>query len=364
MSLIHWRGSNRSTENLLRWGLLVCALLANTVPVYQFIGSMIWFHQYLGDYRVFWGITKVPLDHIYDHRVFAYPPTALLLFSPFGVLPFWPSLIAWSAAGVAAIACAARRIIGPLAITLGFLTFAGIGVVLNGQISLFVGALIIGALSAPQPRWRGALLAAAAVIKPQSLLAAPIMLAAERNWKAILWAMAVGCGLLLLSVLLFCLDPWLRWLSELPRFQAYLVSRGIDRMDVGIYGLARSLGLPGWTFLLGAPLGIATGWLVFRNQAATTLDRYAAFAASTILMSPYTLYYDLAGLTFACLALLLDRERSPLIWLAAAMIISSVFASFGIVLLAAMLSYEALLSSGSKAASVKPEQPFQQWRYS
>ena len=59
-------------------------------------------------------------------------------------------------------------------------------------------------------------------------------------------------------------------------------------------------------------------------------------------MSPYTLYYDLAGLTFACMAMLLDRERSPLIWLAAALVVSSVFASMGIILLAAMLSYEAV----------------------
>jgi hypothetical protein len=59
-------------------------------------------------------------------------------------------------------------------------------------------------------------------------------------------------------------------------------------------------------------------------------------------MSPYTLYYDLAGLTFACVTMLLDRNRSPLIWLAAAMIVSSVLANFGVLLLAAMLIFEAL----------------------
>jgi hypothetical protein len=187
-------------------------------------------------------------------------------------------------------------------------------------------------------------LTAAAVIKPQSLLAAPIVLLAERNWRAIGWAMAAGCSLLLVSVLLVGPDLWLSWLAELPKFHAYLISRGVDRMDVGIYGLARSFGLPGWTFLFAVPLGITTSWLVFRNTAATTLDRYAAFAVSAVLMSPYTLYYDLAGLTFAGAAMLLDRKRSPLIWLAAAMIVSSIFASYGIVLLAAMLCFEALPS--------------------
>lgn len=304
---------------------------------------MIWFHQYLGDYQVFWGVTQIPVNGIYDHRVFAYPPTALLLLRPFGWLPFWPSLIAWSSAGALAMTCASRVMMRPLPISLGFLSYAGIGVLLGGQISLFIGALIIMALSVSHPRWRGALLGAAAVIKPQSLIAAPIVLIAERNWKAIGWAVAVGCAFLLLSVLLFGADLWLRWLTELPKFSAYLISRGVDRMDVGMYGLARSFGLPGSVFLLGIPLGVATSWLVFNKESAM-LDRYAAFAVSTVLMSPYTLYYDLAGLTFASVALLLDRERPPLIWLAAALIVSSVFAALGIILLAAVLTSKALRS--------------------
>jgi len=340
----------------LRVGLLLCALLANIGPIYQFIGSMIWFHEYLGDYQVFWGITKVPLDQIYDHRVFAYPPTTMLLLAPFGLLAFLPSLVAWSAVGAAAITGAARRFMRPLAIACGFLTYSGIGVLLGGQISLFMSALIMSALGTSKPALRGIALATAAVIKPQSLLAAPIALIAERNWKAMGWASAVGCGLLMVSVALFGTAVWQRWLTELPKFHAYLISRGVDQMDVGIYGLARSFGLPGWAFLFGVPLGMVTNWLVFRREAAV-LDRYAAFAVSTVLMSPYTLYYDLVGLTFVCVALLLDRERSPLIWLAAAMIVSSSLASFGIVLLAVMLSVEALRRPTPCSAKMSPHHP-------
>jgi hypothetical protein len=47
------RTSARSAEDRVRIGLLACAMLAGLVPIYQFIGSMIWFHQYLGDYQVF-----------------------------------------------------------------------------------------------------------------------------------------------------------------------------------------------------------------------------------------------------------------------------------------------------------------------
>jgi hypothetical protein len=328
-------------RDILRVVLLTMGLSAGLVPIYRFLGSMVWFRAYLGDFNVFWGISAIPLEHIYDHHVFAYPPTALLLIKPFGLMPFWVSLVAWGLAGTLGLLFALRKIVGHSAIALGFATFAAIGVLAGGQISFFIGALVIAGLTSATPRWRGLLLAAAAVIKPQAVLAAPIALIAGRQWRTIGWAIIVSAGLLLVSLAAFGLAPWVRWVEEMPRFHDYLVAHGIDRMDVGTYGLARSIGLPSWTFLLGMPLGIATSWLVFRLEA-TPVDRYAAFATSTVLMSPYTLYYDLAGLTFVCVAMLLDRRRSPLIWLASALIVSSAFANLGIILLAAALSAEAL----------------------
>lgn len=340
-------------DHILRLGLLVAALAIGMVPLYRFIGSMIWFREYLGDYQAFWGIGSASLEWVYGRYGFPYPPTALLLVRPFGLLPFWSSLVAWGLAGGLAIGLAARRIMTPGAVALGFLTSAVVGVLAGGQISLFIGALVIAGLSSAHPRSRGALLAAAAVIKPQSVLAAPIALIAERNWRAIGWAVATGCGLLILSLVVFGPDTWVRWVTELHKFPTYLTSRGIDRDDVGLYGLARAAGLPGWAYVLGIPLGIATSWLVFRKEAPA-VDRYAAFAASTVLMSPYTLGYDLAGLTFASVAMLLDPKRSPLIWLAAALIVSSMLANFGIILLAVMLSYEAVSRSRSASSASFP----------
>ena len=343
----------RSGQEVLRWCLLVCALAANLLPLYRFIGSMIWFREYLGDYKVFWGIASVPYEKVYDYHVFAYPPTALLLIGPFGLIPFWPSLILWSTAGAAALIVSARRLVRPLAIGLGLLTFAVCGAILHGQTSLVIGGLIMAGLAASTPRWRGVFLAIAAVIKPQSLIAAPFMLIAERNWRAIGWSIVVGFSLVLLSVLLVGPDLWLRWLRELPKFHSYLISRGIDKLDVGTYGLARGADLPGWMFLLAVPLGIAAIWLTFRREAPL-LDRYVAFAAASVLMSPYTLFYDLAGLTLACMALLLDRERSPVIWLGAAFIVSSALAGLGIIILSTMLSFEAIVRQRTRSFSADP----------
>ncbi len=154
-----------SAADWLRLSLLACALLIGIGPLYQFVGSMIWFHEYLGDYRVFWGVSRLPLGRIYDHHVFAYPPASLLLFRPFALLPFYPSLIAWSAVGAVAMVYAARNLVRPGALILGFLTFAGLGVLLGGQISLFIGALILTALRSSDPRLQGIALAAAAAIE-------------------------------------------------------------------------------------------------------------------------------------------------------------------------------------------------------
>lgn len=154
------------------------------------------------------------------------------------------------------------------------------------------------------------------------------------------WAAGAGSGFVVLTLLFFGVDSWLRWASMLGEFHAWLVSHGIDANDVGIYGLARSNGFSGWIFVLGIPLGLLTTWLAFRRDASI-IDRYAAFGVSSVLLSPYTLGYDLAGLTFACVAMLLDRGRSPWVWLGAALIVSSVFAAPGIILLALRLSYEA-----------------------
>lgn len=346
----------RSAErraNFLRLGLLALALAIGLVPVYRFIGSMIWFREFLGDYQVFWINASAPLELVYGHWLFPYPVTALFLVRPFGLLPFWPSFIAWGIAGVAAISLGSRRMLSPRALAIGLCSSAGVTVVTSGQISLFIGALVIAGLSAREPRWRGLCLAAAAVIKPQSMLAAPVALVAQRDWRTIGWAIASAGVLLLLSIAVFGLDSWVRWATNLDRFQEFLTSRRTDLLDVGMYGLARSFGLPGWLFVAGIPLGIATSWLAFRHEARL-VDRYAAFTCSTVLMSPYTMPYDLAGLSLACTAMLLDRARSPLIWLAAALIVSSVFANVGIAMMAAALSYEALSTSQTSNSAVSP----------
>ncbi|RST31982.1 DUF2029 domain-containing protein [Sphingomonas ginkgonis] len=332
--------ASAESRRLLRRAMLAFGLAMSWWTLISPIGSMIYFHRYLGDYTIFWTIAAAPLDFIYRYPQFPYPPPSLILVRPFGLLPFWPSLIAWCIAGSVAMLLAARRMIPVPAIALGFVTNAGVCVLIAGQTGLFMGALVIAGLSATDPRWRGAFLAAAAMIKPQTLLAAPVAMLVRRDWRGIAWAMLASLLIFLVSVALFGAELWPRWQDCVRRFPAVLAELHVDRLDVGLYGLALRLGLPGWSYALGIPVGLATTALVFRGEAPV-VDRYAAFACSTILLSPYTLNYDLAGVSLAAAAMLLDERRSPLLWLAAALVISNALAAFGILLMALQLAREA-----------------------
>ena len=332
--------SSEQSRRLLRYALLCAGLGLGAYNLVPPIGSMFWFHRYLGDFNVFWGIASVPLDLVYERYGFAYPPPSLFLIRPFGEVPFWPALLLWSSAGVAVMILAARRMMPLRAVGAGFLSCGAIGVIVGGQTSLFIGALIIAGLGSRDPRWRGVFLATAAVIKPQSLLMAPFALIAGREWRTIAAALVTAFTLVLLSAAIFGVDNWLSWANHLLNFPHYLTSRGIDVTDVGLYGLARRLGLPGACYLAGFPLALVVAWSVFRSDAPP-LDRYAAFACGTVLMSPYTLGYDLAGLSIASVAILLDERRATPVWIAAALIISYTFTAIGIVMMAAVLTREA-----------------------
>ncbi|MEO5774801.1 MAG: glycosyltransferase family 87 protein [Sphingomicrobium sp.] len=139
----------------VRYGLLFVALATGIIITLPWIIVQFRIDDYLGDFQLFWKISQIPVHDLYGpvalardpteaSFVFPYPPTALLLILPFGALPFPLALATWSLLGLLAMTVAARRIVEPKAIFLGFFTAAVLGVTVGGQVSLFVGGLIIG----------------------------------------------------------------------------------------------------------------------------------------------------------------------------------------------------------------------------
>lgn len=276
---------------------------------------------YKGDWFVLWLAARAPVEQLYsnlDKLPFVYPPTALFLLKPFGLVSSWVGLGLWSLLGISAIFLVARKIASPSAIILALLMPAAFHSLLAGQTSLIVSALMIAGFA--HPGWWGA----AAVLKPQSLVALPF----TGEWGKLAVAGAVAVLLVMVSVALWGTQPWLNWFASLDDFQALTEAKGLDRWSVG---------LPSQFYPLGVVLGAAGVWI---TREADVLDRFAALACGAALISPYMLNYDLAGLSIAAMAMLLDRERSVARWIAAGWVVSGLLPTIGVILLLSVIAWE------------------------
>jgi hypothetical protein len=252
----------------------------------------------------------------------------------FAKLPFFASLVLWSAIGTASLYYAGVRLAGHKCAALAALTPAWVVAALSGQVSLFVGALTIAGLTARTPVTAGLCFAAAGLIKPQALVALPVAFLASRDWRAAAWTGVTGLSIVAISIGVVGTTPWTDWLTALPMFRDILAARGIDLMGVGANALAIKFDVP-FIYYVGVVLGLCCAWTAF--QRPDPLDRHAALVCSAALISPYMLHYDLAALGATATVMMLDRERTPVIWLGAALAISYVLAPLGIILLAAAL---------------------------
>lgn len=338
-----------SSRRLLALALLGFGLSAGGIQ----IGAMVWAYVergFLGDWNVFWQAGRIGLARIYVTSSFPYPPTALALFRLFSLPPFGWSFAAWTAFQGIALFVAALRIAPINAVVIGFLGVAVFGTLMGGQASLFTAALAIAGLTAKDPRVGGILFGVLAAFKPQAAAAVPLALLLMKDFPRLTWAVLTGACLGVLTIAAWGPDIWFRWLGNLGSFVDYLTERDINRRDVGLYGLSLRFGLPSWLYFLGIPLGVAVIWKAFAREAEA-LDRYVALTVGNIQLVPYTLGYDLAGLSIAAAALLLDRRRTVWEWVGAAGVMSGIMATPGLLLLAAhkLLSGAAFNRSAASA---------------
>jgi hypothetical protein len=293
------------------------------------------------DFKVFWAAARVPARDVYSveavtavqnlpveeakPRPFISPPSLLVPLAPFGALAFWPAFLLWTSLAIAAQYLAARRILDPPALLLLALAPAIHFTLGPGQVTLFVGAAVLAAMTMlpGRPVMAGVLLAAAALLKPQAVILVPIALAACGNWRALASSIATGAAAGLACLAVQGPQLWRDWLSALAGFPELLRRLGYLDRSLSPYATALDFGLTGSAVIVvivaGVILGLVTCWWVFRATDNPAL-RAGALGCAYLLCTPYAMVYEAAMLVPAAAYLLASRDAGPMVrasaWLA------------------------------------------------
>jgi hypothetical protein len=270
--------------------------------------------EYRPDFAVLWTAAQVALrapGRLYDSsymtaaqswltsrgpRPYAYPPSALIAFLPFSAVPFWPALVAWNAISLAAFIAAARPYARPPLLVLAVLAPPTMLALALGQTSLLVGAAALFGMSQlnKRPVLTGIALGVAAVVKPQTLILAPILLSTER--RALISFLGSSAAVVLASL---ALGPrlWCDWIAAMPSFM-----HDVDRLGLVRWGATPST-LAAWLgFGRAATSALQAGGLVagvsfaFWARTRTPPERLTALIAGGLFCSPYAMSYDMAAL--------------------------------------------------------------------
>jgi hypothetical protein len=141
----------------------------------------------------------------------------------------------------------------------------------------------------------------------------PLLLVRRRAWTAFASATATVAGLILLSVVLFGVQPWIDYLGKTLGMQAAMVDDVhqffVSMMPTLTPSLFRA-GLPDaivWPLQVGAACAaIAALWW---RMPADPRQAGLAAACATFLVLPYAFIYDMTAVSIASLVLL--RRAGP-----------------------------------------------------
>ena len=247
-----------------------------------------------------------------------YAPSALLLFAPFGKLPFGLFYPLWTGVTGALLGWAAAtrlhrdRWVCLALLGLGSACFMSI---LIGQVTLLIGALALCGLGLldRRPILAGVLLGAAAMIKPTAFLLLPVALLAVGSWRTLIAAAGTAIAAWALSSALFGWGLWLDWLHALPAFDRLVRSeptlwRGVINFTWLAHLAGASDGLVLGVRAALAAAGAALVWVVFR-RTRDVATRVIVMVGVSLMITPYAMFYDAAILAAPAVILMSADAR-------------------------------------------------------
>jgi alpha-1,2-mannosyltransferase len=256
----------------------------------------------------FRGALSVLLD-LRTNQNFSYPPHALLIDAPLGLIPYFEALLLWTVAGLIAFSSAARGYL-PAGFNrwLPTLTPAAGMAIWDGQYSLIIGALWLFCFAAIDQRpVRAGLAAGLMTVKPHLGLLVALALLWRGHWRVIGIASATTAALVVASIAAFGFESWRAFFAQTTNLQIKMLSLS----STDFYGRMMPSPLP----LLGIGAhavftiaALSCLWIVRRSPVA---DLAFPCATATFLVLPYAFNYDM---TVACLgfAIILYRHWQEL----------------------------------------------------
>ena len=249
-------------------------------------------------------------------RFWAYPPHSLLLAWPFGLIGFYPALLAWSLLGLVVLALGCRRLgLDAVETLIVLVSPASVLCLYYGQTGNLGTGLLLLALAGGAKRDIPAVVAATFLtMKPQMGFLLPVYWLAERRWLPLLVTSLAVLVILAFTLVLPGLEAWAHYLHDTLPGLSLLERHGTGPFMTMIPSTFMALRIVSgdgdlaiWLHAaISVPVLIYALWRLW--SVGDPMRRAGIVLAATALVTPYLHNYDL---TIIAVAGLLMLRRFP-----------------------------------------------------
>ena len=288
--LVNPAGAALPTDFLSFWSAGHLALGGRASAAYDFVALRTVEGQTVG----------VPFEGFFS---WFYAPVFLLVMAPLAAVPYVWAFSVWAAGTLFVYLAAIRAIVTrPIALALALAWPPAVLNLLDGQTGFLTAALLGGVLVLLESRPLAAgILLGLLTFKPQFGILVPLVLVLKGHWRVLASAVATAVLLAVLSAAIFGSETWERFVHSAPVASSLVLEQGLTGWSKlqSVYALARWLGAgstAAWSVhgLIAAATCVVVVWTWLRPAPYEL--KAAALSAGTFIVTPYVLFYDLAGL--------------------------------------------------------------------